>query len=320
MPQSVLSQSALAAAPVFAPAVGVYPTDEVLLARLQRAAMALGARQSYAGLSVERRPILRFDFGTVGKPVVLMSALMHGVEVIGGLALLDVLEKLARAPQAKALFANAHWVVLPVLNPDALANNLGRHARGFRAWQRCNARGVDLNRNFPRISSRRSFHPLSGSRFRASPYYAGPHELSEPESRAVRDVAIATRPFLSLAFHSFGNLLLYPWAHTAEKNPRTRAYHELGRELTSGLRRFPYELRQARSLYSMVGEMDDWLDAELGTLAYTVEVSRPTLSLRRLGRLFNPFCWMNPESAAEVVEDLSPGVLALLTAAVGQRV
>ena len=128
-------------------------------------------------------------------------------------------------------------------------------------------------------------------------------------------VATEVRPALSLGFHSFGNLLLYPWAHTAERNPRTRDYRELGGALVSGLSRFPYQLRQARTLYSMLGEMDDWLDAEVGTLAFTVEVSRPRL--RGLGQLFNPFCWMNPESAAEVVEDLTPGVIAMLARAVG---
>jgi hypothetical protein len=39
---------------------------------------------------------------------------------------------------------------------------------------------------------------------------------------------------------------------------------------------------QATEWYSTVGDMDDWLDAEYGTLAFTVEVSRP---MRRLTSL-----------------------------------
>jgi hypothetical protein len=298
----------------------VYPvSDDALLGRFRNAAQALGAAERIQALSVQGRPIPRFDFGTPGQPVVMMTALMHGVEVIGALALLDVLENLSAEIGAvgTSLLANSHFVVLPIVNPDALASNLVRHGRGDRAWQRCNANGVDLNRNFPRLCTRRSFHPLSGSRFRASPYYSGPEPFSEPESRAVRDVASSLRPRVSLAFHSFGNLLLYPWAYTSSRNPRTESYRGLGEELLKGVTRYPYALRQARSLYSMVGEMDDWLDAELGTLSFTVEVSRPKFALKTFGRLFNPFHWMNPERIAEVVKDLTPGVCALLGTAVG---
>ena len=293
-----------------------YPTAASLLVRFRNAALQLGAEESVAGTSVEGRAIPRYDFGTLGKPVVLLSALMHGVEVIGGLALLEVLEVLStRRSDFESLLESAHFVVLPVVNPDALERNLARMGAGQRAWQRCNARGVDLNRNFPRVTTETLYHPFSGSRFRWSPHYIGPGALSEPESRAVHDVAIATRPAVSLAFHSFGNLLLYPWAHTARHNPRAAEYRALGTAMCDALKRFPYRVGQARSLYSVIGDMDDWLDTTFGTLAFTVEVSRPEFSWSKLGRLLNPFHWMNPERTREVVRDLAPGILALLASA-----
>ncbi|MFZ5897069.1 MAG: M14 family metallopeptidase [Myxococcota bacterium] len=279
----------------------------------------LSAQLASAGESVQGRAIPRLDFGTPGKPVVLLSALMHGIELIGSVALLDVLKRLAssRDPLAERLRAAAHFVVLPIVNPDAAAVNLRRTARGFRAWQRCNARGVDLNRNFPRLTQRPLLHPFSGSRFRFSPHYLGQHALSEPETRAVHDVALELRPALSLAFHSFGNLLLYPWAYTNHQNPRVREYLELGRAFARALPHTPYVVKQARQFYSVLGDMDDWLDAECGTLAFTIEVSKPMFSFAALSRLANPFCWMNPERANEVVENLTPAVLALLAAKLG---
>jgi predicted deacylase len=284
-----------------------------------RAAATLRAKESIAGWSVEGRPIRRYDFGAAHGPVILLSALMHGVEVIGSLALLDVMRRMAHEPSplCERLLGHAKFVVLPVVNPDALAENLSRIGAGRRAWQRCNAQGVDLNRNFPRLTRERLYHPFSGSRLRFSPHYMGPNPLSEPEARAVHDVAVATRPLLSLGFHSIGNLLLYPWAYTKHTNPRAVEYRALGSALSRSLQRFPYRVAQARQLYSVLGDMDDWLDAEFGTLAFTVEVSRPRLSLRHPSRLFNPFCWMNPEHAKDVVEDLSPGVIALLAAKLG---
>ncbi|HEX2734111.1 MAG TPA: M14 family metallopeptidase [Polyangiaceae bacterium] len=293
-----------------------YPSSSELLRGLRSAVHCAGGAESVAGVSVQGKPIVRFDLGRHDGPRVMLTSLMHGVEVIGAWALLDVVRRLTAHPLGQRLLEVAHLTILPIVNPDALEVNLGRIGRGQRAWQRCNANGVDLNRNFPQVTRERLLHPFSGSRFRFSPHYIGPSALSEPESRAVHEVALEKPPQLSLAFHSFGNLLLYPWAHTARPNPRAKQYRALGATLNGALARFPYRVLQARQLYSVLGDMDDWMDSELGTLAFTVEVSRPQFSLQNLGRLLNPFHWMNPERREEVVEDLSPGVLALMSAAV----
>jgi hypothetical protein len=295
-----------------------YPTAEGLIASYREAVLAAGGSETTVGCSVEGRPLLRFDVGAPGAPVVLLSALMHGNEVIGSLALLDVVRRLAQpdAPM-ELLRREAHFVILPIVNPDAFFANIENMGKGERAWQRCNAHGVDLNRNFPKLTTQRLHHPFSGSRFRASPYYAGPHALSEPESRAVRGAAMSERPGLSIAFHSFGNLLLYPWAYTKRDNPRAAQYRELGRAMNQAQVRFPYRVHQARQLYSVLGDMDDWLDAELGALAFTLEVSRPRFALRELRHLLSPFGWMNPRQAPEVVADVAPGVLALMATHLG---
>src|SRR5579859_96724 len=123
-----------------------FPSGDALMAEFRKVVSAAGGTESIAGSSVEGRPLVRFDLGTPGRPVVLMTALMHGVEVIGSLALLDLLEKLGddRLPGMARLRSEAHVVVLPVVNPDALAANMTKVAKGERAWQRCNANGVDL--------------------------------------------------------------------------------------------------------------------------------------------------------------------------------
>jgi predicted deacylase len=288
-----------------------------LLTSLRDAVSRAGGSESNAGTSVLGRPIVRFDLGTRGRPTILLTALMHGVEVIGSQALLDVLVKLGDGSAAsKRLLAEAHWVVVPVVNPDAFFANMEKVARGDRAWQRCNANGVDLNRNFPRLTTKRLYHPFSGSRFKSSPHYLGPHALSEPESRAIFRVAHDTRPMLSLAFHSFGNLLLYPWAYTDRENDRASEYHALGAAMTSALAR-PYRVRQARQLYAVIGDMDDWLDDEIGALAFTVEVGRPDVGWRDARHLSNPFRWMNPVRVRDTVDNLTPGIVALTTAALG---
>jgi predicted deacylase len=245
---------------------------------------------------------------------VLLTGLMHGVEVVGALALLDLVEGLVADPSCE-LLRHARIVVVPVVNPDAFHANCVRMASGQRAYQRCNARGVDINRNFPRLRSDLPLNPLGGSRWQRSPHYVGRCAMSEPETRALRDVAEALRPRVAVGFHSFGELLLYPWAFTSRANPRQAKYERAGRAFTRSLRGIEYRVMQATDWYSTVGDMDDWLDAEMGTLAFTVEVSRPMRRLANLRRLSNPFAWSNPVDVRGAVDGVAPGVGALISEA-----
>jgi carboxypeptidase T len=243
-------------------------------------------------------------------------ALVHGIEIIGSLALLGAVERLV-ASQSLALRA-ARFAVIPVANPDAFAANMERHLRGRRTWQRCNAEGVDLNRNFPRVPGAervRRWHPLSGSALRFSPYYRGRSAASEPETQVLCRVAAELRPKVSLSFHSFGRTLLFPWAWTRDRNPRHSEYARLGKAFVEALPDTGYRFRAATEWYPILGDMDDWLDATFGTLAFTVEVGG--LDRRLLGpRALDPFWWMNPRNARAAVDEVSPGLAALVEAAV----
>jgi predicted deacylase len=272
------------------------------------------AQVSLAGTSVEGRPIRSYTIGAPEGEPVLLTGLMHGVEVVGALALLDLVRGLVADPSCE-LLRHARIVVVPVVNPDAFHANCARMASGQRAYQRCNARGVDINRNFPRLRSDLPLNPLGGSRWHRSPHYVGRCAMSEPETRALRDVAEALRPRVAVGFHSFGELLLYPWAFTSRANPRQAKYERAGRAFTRSLRRIEYRVMQATDWYSTVGDMDDWLDAELGTLAFTVEVSRPMRRLANLRRMSNPFAWSNPVDVRGAVDGVAPGVGALISEA-----
>ena len=268
-----------------------------------------GARVRTIGTSVEGRAIRSYELGAPGGEAVLLTGLMHGVEMVGSLALLSLVRHLVAEG---GLLRHARVVAVPVVNPDALHANCARLSAGGRAFQRCNARGVDLNRNFPRLRPDMPAHPFGGSRWKRSPHYVGRCPFSEPETRALRDVAEQVRPRVSVGFHSFGELLLYPWAFTARPNPRKAKYDRAGRAFSGALRGASYRVMQATDWYATVGDMDDWLDAELGTLAFTVEVSRPMTRLANLRRLSNPFAWSNPVDVAGSVDGLAPGADVLV--------
>jgi murein peptide amidase A len=129
------------------------------------------------GESREGRAIVASRLGDPSSPrKVLVVGMIHGDEPAG----LRVARDLRRAwgPRLRGVDL---WVV-DTFNPD------GR-ARG----RRQNARGVDLNRNFP-------FRWRANGR-RGSRYWGGPKPLSEPESRAVQRLVLQLRPAVTIWYH-----------------------------------------------------------------------------------------------------------------------
>ena len=294
---------------------GNYPTADRFENGWRTLTNHLKGQEQIAGHSVEGRPVYRYDLGTRGAPVVFLSALIHGIEVIGSVALFHIMQDLGKTDEGRKLLDELHIVVMPVLNPDAFAQNMDRLDRGWPALRRTNANGVDLNRNFPQVAPLERSHLFSGSRWKRSPYYSGDRPFSEPETQAVARVVADTKPSLSIGFHSFGNLLLYPWAFSRKPNFREPTYNHLADAFLKDGQDSEYSLKQASQFYPTVGDLDDWLDHEHGTLAMTVEVGGLSRRLWHPLRLLNPFCWMNPLRIESTVGALVPAMQAMLTRA-----
>ena len=132
------------------------------------------------GRSVQKRPITAVQVGDpAGARVVLLVGVIHGDER-AGLRIVRTAKREAAADPG-SLAGTQLWVIATV-NPD-----------GLRAHTRKNARGVDLNRNFPY----RWHDDVSHS----SGYYPGPRPASEPETRALTAFAERIRPDLSIWYH-----------------------------------------------------------------------------------------------------------------------
>lgn len=127
-----------------------------------------------AGHSVGGRPIEYHVLGA-GPRRVLLLATIHGDEAAGTPLLQRLIEHLHSHPEARA---GRQVVIVPVLNPD-----------GFAAERRYNARGVDLNRNFPAANRKRS------ARYGEA--------LSEPESRALHELITRHPPDVVVSLHGW---------------------------------------------------------------------------------------------------------------------
>ncbi len=128
-----------------------------------------------AGRSVEGRRIVAVRRGRADAPVrLLVSGSTHGTEPAGH-AVIARLRRM-RPPEGVQV-----WTVR-TFNPDGVA-------RGTRQ----NARGVDLNRNFP-YRWRPAGRPWDT-------YFPGPKAASEPETRAEMRLVRRIRPQLTLHYH-----------------------------------------------------------------------------------------------------------------------
>lgn len=128
------------------------------------------------GTSVEGRPIEQALLGD-GEVTVLLIGGIHGNEEAGTPLLEHLAEVVSSGVEPPPWMANRRVAVLPRSNPDGLA-----------ASTRHNARGVDLNRNFP-------------SRNFGTARHGGTEPLSEPESRVIHRLIDELAPARIVVFH-----------------------------------------------------------------------------------------------------------------------
>jgi carboxypeptidase T len=171
------------------------------------------------GRGIEGRPILALRIGERRRSArrVAFLGCHHAREWISVevpfLLAKDLLADASTAPVRDWLQQGEVWVV-PMVNPDG-----HEHTRtpGNRLWRKNRRRnrdgtiGVDLNRNYGYMWG--TLDVTTSSHTPADDTYVGPRAFSEPESRAVRDL-VARQLFGGvLTYHSYSQLILYPWGN-----------------------------------------------------------------------------------------------------------
>ncbi|MDQ2699975.1 MAG: M14 family metallopeptidase [Actinomycetota bacterium] len=234
------------------------PLSLLLLLMFGSAAVA-SADTFIIGKSVKYRPIEVRRFGDPGANFrALIVGSVHGNEP-QGIRMIRRLNRMAR-PGLKRVDL---WTI-STINPDGIA-------RGTRK----NARGVDLNRNFP---------------YRFDPdlddgYNSGPGPLSEPESRAVLRLVRNRKFDLSIWYHQPWGRTLIPCNATARF---ARRYSRM-----SGLGARPGCDRPVR------GSATDWMFHRFGTKAFVVEFAA--------GRLHAPVVKRHARAALRLMKGMRPG-------------
>jgi carboxypeptidase T len=178
-----------------------------------------------------------------------------------------------RAPNISKLLDSRDIWIIPSVNPDGAEYDVA--GGNYRMWRKNRTKnngrsyGVDLNRNY-------SFGWGTGgsSKDPSSDVYMGPSAFSEPESRAIRDFVNAhLNAKVLLTFHTFSELILYPWGgkFDAVANQRDRdTFVKMAKTMSAWNH---YKPEQSSELYIASGDTVDWAYGTHGIFAFTFEMS-----------------------------------------------
>jgi len=174
--------------------------------------------------------------------------------------------------------------LIPMVNPDGVEANSRKNCApnygpfGFR--KQITSYGVNLNRNYDDHWFLYYLHPLkyhlAMNMIDSSFNYRGPHPFSENETTAVRDFVETQDISISLSFHSYSEVMFYPWMHTTRPAPDEDLFISIGdnmsrinkyRLISGGQYIIP---RYAGTL----GSSENWLYRERGILSFTMELCK----------------------------------------------
>jgi hypothetical protein len=215
------------------------------------------------------------------EPAVLFTGVHHAREPLGAeiaLALMKHLTaKYGRDAQVTRWVNNTSIWFVPVVNPEGYKYVMDN--RLTFPWWRKNLRdnngdgkfdplvdGVDLNRNYDYNWDQ------GGDGYPGSWFYRGSRPFSESEIRAVRDLALRENFVFGVAYHSYGESILFPWGNY-DRPPDLDVILDVATQMASRIRRVDGRGHYALlPLNGRVGQSSIWMYGELGTIDFIVEV------------------------------------------------
>ena len=214
------------------------------------------------------------------EPELLFTAAIHAREVITPLVLLEAMNFLTDNyrwdPQVDEWIEEREiWFIL-CCNPDGYYYNEYTDPGGGGMWRK-NRRnngdgtyGVDLNRNW---GYEWGYDDEGSSPYTYDVTYRGTAPFSEPETQHLRDFHLAHEFITSVYFHSYSNLVLWPWGYDYLLTPDDDIFTLMGDSMATFN---GYQATPAHGLYPANGVTDDWIYGEQTlknkTFAFTFEV------------------------------------------------
>merc|ERR1712115_389705 len=228
------------------------------------------------GNSTEGRPLKVIKVGMPGKQkkAIWIDGGIHAREWISPATVTYILELFVERSRTYAnILRNYDIYIMPSMNPDGYEysrnyDRMWRKTRSSNPGSRCI--GTDPNRNWG--------YNWGGKGASTDPCrstYRGPRAFSEPETAAVRDFILARQDDMAmyLTFHSYGQMILYPWGYDRVDHDEEDELNRMG-QIAAGAMSGWYRVGSAaKVLYPAAGGSDDWAKGGAGIkYSYTIEL------------------------------------------------
>jgi murein tripeptide amidase MpaA len=187
-----------------------------------------------------------------------------------------LLERYGTDPDVKRLVDQSEVWIVPLVNPDGHDYSV----RAYRYWRK-NRRangdgefGVDLNRNY---GFKWGLDNQGSSPNPSSDVYRGTAAFSEPETRAVRDLFLSRNFRAVVSYHSYSQVILYPWGYTSSPPPDIATLNVLALKMSGIMKNVggrTYAVGQGIQMlnYLTNGDTIDWSYGTAGIPSYTIEL------------------------------------------------
>jgi carboxypeptidase T len=222
------------------------------------------------GNSIENRPIYMVKISDnadidENEPEILYTALHHAREPQGMMQMIYfmyyLLENYNTNSSVQYIVNNRELHFIPVLNPDGYEYNRTTNPGGGGLWRK-NRRnnggsyGVDLNRNYGPYAYWNA--PNGGSSTSpTSDTYRGTAPFSEPETTNLKNFVAARYFKNALNYHTYSNLLIYPYGALGQETPDSAIFREFARDMTA-YNGYTYGTDLQTVGYSTRGNSDDY--------------------------------------------------------------
>ncbi|MBN2185647.1 MAG: immune inhibitor A [Candidatus Krumholzibacteriota bacterium] len=270
--------------------LGDYHTYEEMIDELEDLSLLYPALTSLdtLGTSIEGRYLLSIKISDNAgidedEPEVFIMGCNHARELMTVEISLHtarhLLENYGLDPEVTDLVDSREIWIAPMINPDGHVYVEENHKEPWYNWWRKNRRdngdgtfGVDLNRNYGYMWG---IDNVGSSPVTSNDLYRGTAPFSEPETQAVSDFCAGRNFVLSVSYHSYGELILFPWGYTYDLCDHHELFSALGDSMNSGL---GYLVTAGSGLYITNGSSDDWCYGETTAknriFGFTPEVNR----------------------------------------------
>ncbi len=231
------------------------------------------------GKSFEGRDIPAIKISNKNKsnlPGILFTGSHHAREHLSTevpmLLIKHLIENYNSNQRIQTLIDNREIVFAPLINPDGALYDI--KDKQYRVWRKNmhssnnTTYGVDLNRNYS--------YGWGGPGSSSSPgsdIYRGEEPFSEPETSAVKTfIEQNTNIKIILSFHTYSELILYPWGHQNEGvgGDDQKVFETMAQTMAAWN---GYRPKQASGLYIASGDTCDWAYGEHKIFCFTFELT-----------------------------------------------